>query len=223
MAIATRFEAGPWRTNCWIVADGPGQECLIIDPGMDSAGRINEIVTSNRLKPIAVLLTHGHIDHMFSVFPVASGYGIPAYVHPEDRDRIGDPFATLERQTAAMIRQLGVEFAEPDELLDLTDGVSMQLAGLDLTVRHAPGHTDGSVVFTTTLADRRTMFSGDVLFRGGIGRTDLKGGSDERMFSTLREVILTADDDTLVHCGHGPSTTIGDERRTNPYLQIGRR
>ena len=219
MAFTKRFEAGPWGTNCWIVGPGAGQECVIVDPGMDAAGRIADIVTEHRLRPIAVLLTHGHIDHMFSVLPVASGYDIPAYVHPADRDRIGNPYKRMDPSLAAMIRAMGVEFAEPSELLDLADGMTASLAGLDFTFRHAPGHTMGSTVLQTNLDDRPTMFSGDVLFRGSIGRTDLAGGSETKMYETLRDVVLTAPDDMVVHCGHGESTTIGQERRTNPFLQ----
>ena len=219
MVFTKRFEAGPWGTNCWLVGPGAGQECVIVDPGMDAAGRIADLVAEHRLRPIAVLLTHGHIDHMFSVLPVATGYDIPAYVHPEDRERIGNPYKRMAPEMTAMIRAMGVEFAEPSELLDLADGMTASLAGLDFRFRHAPGHTMGSTVFETTLDDRPTMFSGDVLFRGSIGRTDLYGGNETRMFETLRDVILRAPDEMVVHCGHGESTTIGQERRTNPYLQ----
>ena len=167
----------------------------------------------------AILLTHGHIDHMFSVLPVADGYDIPAWVHPADRDRIGDPFATMSPEANAMVRQLGVEFAEPSDVRELTDGVRLQLAGFDVTVRHAPGHTEGSVMFETDHDGTRTLFSGDVLFSGSVGRTDLPGGDPAAMDRTLRTVVLPMADDVVVHCGHGPSTTIGQERRSNPFLR----
>lgn len=214
------FEAGPWRTNCWIVGDDPGSECFIIDPGMDAVDRIRQVVGEQRLRPIAVLLTHGHIDHMFSVLPVADGYGIPALIHGADRDRVGDPYATLGVETRQMVKALGVEFAEPAELVDLYDGFRQDVAGFDVLVRHAPGHTQGSVVFETMHNGEPTLFSGDVLFAGSIGRTDLQGGDPEQMSATLRNVILPLPDAMIVHCGHGPSTTIGRERATNPYLRM---
>lgn len=214
------FEAGPWRTNCWILGTGAGSECVIVDPGMDALGRIRDKVESLHLKPVAVLLTHGHIDHMFSVLPVADGYDIPAYIHPSDRDRLGDPYAKMSAETRGMLKQLGVEFAEPSDLREIVDAERVSLAGFDFTVRHAPGHTEGSVVFETVHDEVPTMFSGDVLFAGSIGRTDLTGGDPDAMDRTLRSVILTQPDEMVVHCGHGPSTTIGRERRTNPYLRM---
>ncbi len=217
--IAT-FAAGPWQTNCWILAASRGAECVIVDPGMDALPRIRETVEEQALKPVAVLLTHGHIDHMFSVLPVADGYGIPAFVHPSDRDRIGDPYRKMSAQTRGMLKQLGVEFAEPSDLREVVDAERVHIAGFDFIVRHAPGHTEGSVVFETVLDGAPTLFSGDVLFAGSVGRTDLEGGSQDAMERTLRSVILPMDDAMVVHCGHGPSTTIGRERRSNPYLRM---
>ncbi len=214
------FEAGPWQTNCWILSEGAGSECVIIDPGMDALPRIRQRIADANLKPVAVLLSHGHIDHMFSVLPVADGYGIPAFVHPSDRDRIGNPYATMSADIRGMVKQLGVEFAEPSDIREVVDGERVSLAGFDLLVRHAPGHTQGSVVFQTVHEATPTIFSGDVLFAGSIGRTDLEGGSQSAMERTLRTVIMPLADETAVHCGHGPSTTIGRERRSNPYLRM---
>ncbi len=214
------FEAGPWQTNCWMLSSGPGSECIIVDPGMDALPRIREKVVATNLKPVAVLLSHGHIDHMFSVLPVAAGYDIPAFVHPSDRERIGNPYATMSADIRGMVKQLGVEFAEPSDLREVIDQERVSLAGFDFVVRHAPGHTQGSLIFETTHEEQRTVFSGDVLFAGSIGRTDLEGGSQTAMERTLRDIILPMADETVVHCGHGPSTTIGRERRTNPYLRL---
>lgn len=214
------FEAGPWRTNCWLLSSGRGTECVIVDPGMDSVARIRAKIEEFSLKPVAVLLTHGHIDHMFSVLPVADGYSIPAFVHPADRDRVGDPYSKMSADTRNMIKQLGVGFAEPSDLREVVDAERVSLAGFDLLVRHAPGHTQGSVVFETTHEEAPALFTGDVLFAGSIGRTDLQGGDPAAMERTLRNVILPQPDETVVHCGHGPSTTIGRERRTNPYLRL---
>lgn len=215
------FEAGPWRTNCWILSAGAATECIIVDPGMDSLARIRAKVDDLGLKPVAVLLTHGHIDHMFSVLPVADGYDIPAFIHPSDRDRLGDPYSKMSADTRGMLKGLGVEFAEPSDVREVVDAEQVSLAGFDFLVRHAPGHTEGSVVFETRHDDVPTLFSGDVLFAGSIGRTDLHGGDQTAMERTLRDVILTRPDEMVVHCGHGPSTTIGRERRSNPYLRMG--
>lgn len=214
------FEAGPWRTNCWILSQGDGTECVIVDPGMDAVPRIADVIAERRLKPVAVLLTHGHIDHMFSVLPVASGYDIPAFVHPSDRDRIADPYSKMTADTRGMLKQLGVEFAEPSDVREVVDAERVALAGFDFVVRHAPGHTQGSVVFEFMHDTAPSLFSGDVLFAGSIGRTDLEGGSSDDMDRTLANVILPMADETVVHCGHGPSTTIGRERRSNPYLRL---
>lgn len=213
------FEAGPWRTNCWIVGSGPGAECFIVDPGMGALERVKATVEELRLRPIAVLLTHGHIDHMFSVLPVADGYGIPALIHDADRDRLGNPYAKMSAETRQMVKALGVDFAEPVDVVDLHDGFRQNIAGFEIAVHHAPGHTAGSVVFETAHDGQPTLFSGDVLFAGSIGRTDLQGGDPDLMQQTLRNVILPLPDGMIVHCGHGPSTTIGREKATNPYLR----
>ncbi len=212
------FPAQVAGTNCWVVAPGPGEQCIVIDPGVGVTARLDEVIAEHRLHPVAVLLTHGHLDHTFSVLPVCQAREVPAYIHPDDRAMITDPWASMNLPFGAPIFGVGgLTFAEPGDVRELADGTQLSLAGLDVRVTHAPGHTGGSVVFTTA-ADTPVMFSGDVLFAGSIGRMDLPGGSEEAMALTLRQVILPSADDTVVHPGHGPSTTIGRERRINPYL-----
>jgi len=213
------FAAGPWATNCWVASSGTGNECVVIDPGKDSEAQLAEILSLHRLKPVAVLLTHGHVDHMWSVYPVASGYDIPAFVHPADRHLLANPFAGLSPEGAAMVAAAGGTFVEPSDIRELVDGMTLEIAGLNISIAHAPGHTAGCITYTDSSGDTPVMFSGDVLFRGAIGRTDLPGGSAELMIDSLSRVILGASDETVVHCGHGPSTEIGIERATNPYLQ----
>ena len=118
-----------------------------------------------------------------------------------------------------MVAAAGGTFVEPSDVRELADGMTLEIAGLNLSIAHAPGHTAGCITYTETSAVAPVMFSGDVLFRGAIGRTDLPGGSSELMIDSLSRVILGAKDETIVHCGHGPSTEIGIERATNPYLQ----
>lgn len=218
------FPAGAWGTNCYVVANGPGEPCLVIDPGQDSISGVQDAVREHRLAPAAVLLTHGHIDHIWSVAPVSHDFGIPAFIHADDRYRLVDPAGTsvlASREHLLSMTKGALELTEPDEVRILEDGARLELAGIPVHVSHAPGHTEGSVVFTRPAAGGAppVMFSGDVLFAGSIGRTDLPGGSADDMRRSLQRVIVTAPDDTVVHPGHGPSTTIGEERRSNPFLQ----
>lgn len=215
------FPAGPWQTNCYIIAPSSGSECIIIDPGHAASGPARAYISEKGLKPIAVMVTHGHLDHMWSVFPVASGYGIPAYVHHADRHLLSDPSAGVSPETLAALSHMVSSddvFAEPEEVEEIQGNSRIELAGLDITISHAPGHTAGSVLFDV-LHDQRYVFTGDVLFAGAIGRTDLPGGSAEAMNNSLRNVVLPIDDDAYIFPGHGPSSTMRIERGTNPYLR----
>jgi glyoxylase-like metal-dependent hydrolase (beta-lactamase superfamily II) len=165
-----------------------------------------------------VLLTHGHFDHTFSVLPVCEARDVPAYIHPADRGQLADPWSGVGMPRGTPLFG-SLTFAEPDDVRPLVDGEKVSLAGLDLTVRHAPGHSPGSVVFGIDTAEGPVLFGGDVLFAGSIGRVDLPGGSMAEMTRTLREVVLPLDDITVVRTGHGPSTTVGHERGTNPFLR----
>ncbi|MFF8930642.1 MBL fold metallo-hydrolase [Streptomyces longwoodensis] len=214
------FPAGAWGTNCYLVAPAPGEECVIIDPGHEAAPGVEEALQKHRLKPVAVVLTHGHLDHVASVVPVCGAHDVPAWIHPEDRYMMSDPEKALGRSIGLPL--LGdLTVGEPDDVRELTDGARLELAGLELTVAHAPGHTKGSVTFQLPEnADvPQVFFSGDLLFAGSIGRTDLPGGSMADMLESLARVCLPLDDSTVVLSGHGPQTTIGRERTANPYLR----
>jgi hydroxyacylglutathione hydrolase len=213
--LVAGFPAGVFATNCFLVAPAPGEECVIIDPGQDAERGIAELLDRYRLKPIAVLLTHGHVDHMFSVAPVCGAKGIPAYIHTADRDRLGDPLGPWAGPMSSLFA--GVTFTEPDDVRELTDGETLPLGGLEFTVAHTPGHTQGSVTFRSGADDLDALFAGDLLFAGSIGRTDLPGGDDAAMRSSLARA-LTLPDETVVLPGHGPQTTIGAERLSNPFL-----
>ena len=210
------FPAGAFGTNCYAVAPGPRQECIVVDPGMDAVEPLAQMLREDGLKPVAVVLTHGHLDHTWSVLPVCDGYDIPAYLHPSDFGMLADPARWHGPQLAPLIG--GLALPDPSDVLPLADGVVLDLAGVRLTVRHAPGHTEGSVVFSLDLGDAPGLLAGDVLFAGSVGRVDLPGGSWEAMLRSLRDVVLPLDDATVVLPGHGPATTIGRERATNPYL-----
>lgn len=232
--LVTGFPSAVFGTNCYVLATGTGQECLVVDPGIDVVDRLGEVLRELRLRPAAVLLTHGHLDHTYSVTPVCGAHGVAAYVHPADRERLVDPLA--EFASTGMLAMLEQQFggaatwAEPDDVREVGDGTSLEVAGLRLDVVHAPGHTGGSVMFALpgvpdgppqggTDEVSRTLLTGDVLFAGSIGRTDLPGGDHAAMLRSLSERVLTQPDDSLVLPGHGPATTIGRERVSNPYLR----
>jgi glyoxylase-like metal-dependent hydrolase (beta-lactamase superfamily II) len=212
----TGFPAGAFAANCYLVAPAPGEECVIIDPGQDSQQGIEELLDRHRLKPIAVLLTHGHIDHMWSVAPVCGAKGIAAYIHPDDRELLSDPGKGMSL-TAKQQFFGGLTFSEPDDVRVLADDEEISLAGLDFRIGHAPGHTPGSVTFRSPVDERDALFTGDLLFAGSIGRTDLPGGDQQAILRSLART-LTLPDETIVLPGHGPTTSIGDERRGNPFL-----
>ena len=214
--LVAGFPAGAFAANCYLVAPAPGEECVIIDPGQDAERGIEELLDRYRLKPIAVLLTHGHIDHMWSVAPVCGARGIPAYIHPDDRDLLSDPARGLSLMTKQQFLG-GMTFSEPDDVKALEDGEIVTLAGLDFTIGHTPGHTPGSVTFRSGAEAVDALFTGDLLFAGSIGRTDLPGGDHATILKSLART-LSLPDVTVVLPGHGPTTTIGDERQTNPFL-----
>ena len=221
--LVTGFPAEAFGTNCYVVATGPGEQCLVVDPGIGVLDQLDEVLAQHRLHPAAVLLTHGHLDHTFSVAPVCGARGITAYVHPADREMLADPAKGLSMDLSALFGGR-LSYTEPDDVAELTDGATLSLAGLEITVDHAPGHTGGSVLFRlpgagTSGEAEQVCLSGDVLFAGSIGRTDLPGGSTETMLTSLRDKILPLADDTVVLPGHGPATTIGRERVGNPYLR----
>jgi hydroxyacylglutathione hydrolase len=211
------FPSDVTATNCWVIAPAAGEQCVVVDPGIGVGAHLDEVLAEHRLHPVAVLLTHGHFDHTFSVLPVCQARGVPAYIHPDDRGQLADPWSGVGMPKGTPLFG-SLTFAEPDDVRELGGGEKLSLGGIDLAVRHAPGHSPGEVVFDLFGADEPVLFSGDVLFAGSIGRVDLPGGSMAAMERSLREVILPMDDATVVHCGHGPSTTIARERVTNPFL-----
>ncbi|ACY97686.1 MULTISPECIES: MBL fold metallo-hydrolase [Thermomonospora] len=217
--LVAGFPAGSFAANCYLVAPAAGEECVIIDPGQDAEAGIEEVIREHRLKPVAVIATHGHLDHIWSVAPVCGAKDIPAYIHPADRDLLTDPAKGLSLGPGQQLFG-GLKLSEPDDVRELSDGMVLELAGLRFTVNHAPGHTPGSVTFRTpeTGDMPEVLFTGDLLFAGSIGRTDLPGGSYEQILQSLARVCLPLADETIVLPGHGPQTTIGRERATNPFL-----
>lgn len=225
--LIASFPAGPLQTNCYVVARESGAECVIIDPGMMATEAVAQIVAEQSLTPVAILLTHGHIDHVFSVEALANRFDIPAYIHDDDRGMLSLPFDRLGMsELITMCQQLsgGAKgLTAPDDVRSLPGQGTQTFAGIEFTFRHAPGHTPGCTLIemayeASDIPIDRVVFSGDVLFAGSIGRTDLPGGKPAEMVRTLTEVILGLPDSAAVLSGHGGQTTIGRERATNPYL-----
>lgn len=226
--LLTSFPAGPLQANCYLVALDRDGGCAVVDPGMDAMAGLREVCAELGLTPEAVLITHGHFDHLWCAQDVAAEWECPVWIHPADRHLLTDPMAAISGESAAMLRQqLGMHtmptFTEPADVRDAADGVRFEVAGVEFQVDHVPGHTPGTVYYRIDWPDddavSQVMFSGDFLFCGSIGRTDLTGGSHPQMLTSLRERVLPLRDDVVVLPGHGPQTSIGRERVTNPYLQ----
>ncbi|MGB3763420.1 MAG: MBL fold metallo-hydrolase [Ornithinimicrobium sp.] len=234
--IVHTLPAAAFGTNCYVLAQAAGADCIIVDPGIGVADRVAEVLRQEGLSPAAILLTHGHLDHVYDV-PILSAAGaVTTHIHGLDRYRLANPLGDLDRSFIAMMEaQFGTTatWREPEAVVELaTDSAAesfVRVADLTLGVKHAPGHTEGSVLFTVDdLPDDprhrdggldRTVLSGDVLFAGSIGRTDLPGGDSGAMIQSLRDVVMPLADSALVLPGHGPATTMAIERRSNPYLQ----
>jgi hydroxyacylglutathione hydrolase len=212
------FPTGALQANCYLLAAGEGEPCVIVDPGQDAEEPVAEAIRKHRLSPVAALLTHGHFDHAFAVAPICDGAGMPAWIHPADRAMLSDPLRGVSAESAAFFGGK-LEMREPGEVRELDDGAELDLAGVRLTVDHTPGHTGGSVTFrSATPEGGQLLLSGDTLFAGSIGRSDLPGGDSRALLRSLRDKVLPLADDTVVLPGHGPTTTIGRERVSNPFL-----
>ncbi len=218
--LVVGFPAAAFGTNCYVVAPAAGEQCVVVDPGIDVVDQLDQVLGEHRLQPVAVLLTHGHLDHTFSVTPVCGARGIAAWIHPGDRKLLEDPMLGLGPGGSMMFGGR-LTWTEPDDVKLLADDAVVELAGLKFTVDHAPGHTPGSVMFRlppdADVPDQ-LLLSGDVLFEGSFGRTDVPGGSYPEMMRSLARKVLPLPDGTIVLPGHGGATTIGTERATNPYL-----
>lgn len=208
------------QTNAWIVApQGPGGECVLIDAPPDPA-RLLERLQHHQLKLVALINTHGHVDHVGGVAEVvkAQDHAVPVHIHDDDRHMLLDPVGT-SGGFGAYLEQAGLDVRPPELVQGMDDGDSIRGAGMTFTCLHTPGHTRGSVCFLLEVDGQPpVLFSGDHLFKGSIGRFDLPGGSFESLMASMADKILPLDDAIRVLPGHGETTTIGLERRTNPFL-----
>jgi hydroxyacylglutathione hydrolase len=217
----TGFPAGMLACNCYVLAQRAGADAIVVDPGQRAMGQLARILDQNRLTPAAVLLTHGHIDHIWSAQKVADTYGCPAYIHPDDRFMLSDPIKGFGPRLGQIA--FGALFREPKQVLELDrDGDKLDIGdttSITVTVDHTPGHTRGSVVFRVDGDGSQVAFTGDTLFKQSVGRTDLPGGSGRDLLGSIVTKLMVLDDDTVVLPGHGEKSTIGFERRANPFLE----
>lgn len=220
--LVRQVVANYFETNCWIISRGQNQECIIVDPGIAQPNLVNRILEEvNRfnLKPKAIVVTHGHLDHTYSVLPLSKEISMRTYVSKPDRHLLKDPFAALLKDGGIqqLMKFLSREnIGEPSDVKELQDKESFEIAGLQITATLAPGHTAGSMLFEIA---GEYLVSGDVLFAGSIGRTDLPTGSMQEMKKSLKNIILEMSDELNVLPGHGVQTRIAVEKRSNPYLQ----
>lgn len=207
------FPVGPIQANCVLLGDVEAGVVAVIDPG-DESERIIERVEKSALEPVMVLHTHGHLDHAGGTADLVRRLpaGVPVGLHRDELD--------LYRNLAMQGRMFGMESETPPEPdLWLDHGLEIELGSLRLEVRHTPGHSPGGVCFVVHGTPDPTAVVGDVLFAGSIGRTDLFGGSFRILERSIREQLYSLPDATRVVCGHGPGTSIGRERQTNPFVR----
>jgi glyoxylase-like metal-dependent hydrolase (beta-lactamase superfamily II) len=197
---------GQFAENCYLIADRRTREAVIIDPGEEPAMFLAELDT-RAWSLGAIWLTHAHIDHIIGVGPVHAATGAPIYLHPLDR-----PIYDALPQYGGWLGMQLEKPPAPDR--DLRPGQVLKVGGFEFTVRFTPGHSPGSVSFV----GEGMVFGGDVLFNGSVGRTDLPGGDAAALMASIQSQLLSLPDSTVVHSGHGPDTTIGVERLTNPFL-----
>ncbi len=204
------------ETNCYVVAPERGGPCVIID-APDGLDGIADMLAANDLYPQALLVTHAHIDHAGGAAKVAEKWQVSAHLHPDDDWLAADPLSQLRSLIGGVPPGWDPNaFAPPESWTWLEDRQQLSLAGMSLDVLHTPGHTPGHCCFH--IADEGILFSGDQLFAGSVGRTDLPGGSWSDLLASMKQSVLTLDDATTVLPGHGPATTISRERLTNPFL-----
>ena len=212
--ILTSAELWAAATNCYVIAPERGGPAVIVDAPPDVEA-IARLLVAHDLVPVALLVTHGHVDHAGGAAGVVERTGVSAYLHPDDDYLVSDP-ATQLRSIFGFVPPEAEEFAPPERYVDLAHGQHLEFAGFDFEVRHTPGHTLGHCVFV--VEEEGLVFSGDQLFAGSIGRSDLPGGDFRTLMASMRTQVMTLSDDTRVLPGHGPETTIGRERVANPFI-----
>lgn len=200
--------------NCYIVAPEGEHRCIVVDPGIDH-DRIIEAITSARLEPQAILLTHGHADHIAGVAGLKRCWpDCPIVIGRGDESKLADPVQNLSAQ-------YGFDLTSPPADQLVSEGDRLEFGGIPLEVYETPGHSCGHVVFVWNEGSPYIVLAGDVLFREGVGRTDFPDGSSEQLITSIRTKLFTLPDDTMILPGHGPTTTVGHEKQFNPFVSRG--
>lgn len=197
---------GPMQVNCYILASGPDSRAIIIDPGAQDY-KIKEILNKYNLTPEFIINTHGHIDHI----GCDDKFGIPVYIHRKELALLRNPKLNLSSFLASA-------FSIKSEVKALEDKENIELGQIQLEVLHVPGHTPGGIALLMKKPESKILFTGDTLFYHGIGRTDFDGGNENLLINSIKQKLFSLDDETIVYPGHGPSSTIGEERKSNPFF-----
>ncbi len=210
--IIETLTIGAYENNCYIVRkDQEQKDCVIIDTGLDE-DRLIEFLKENDYNPKAVLLTHGHADHIYAVPCIRDNFSeVKVYVHKEDAKALMEPHHNLSMMG-------GIELKTSPADVQLSDGDVINESGIELRVLHTPGHSPGGICFYNE--KEKILFSGDTLFCDSVGRTDLRGGNMQQLLDSIQEKLVSLPDEVKVLPGHGPETTMGNEKRYNQYLQF---
>lgn len=226
-AFCEELTLGSWQANCYVLGDRDRGTAVVVDPGQDALAPVASILKRNGTRCEAILLTHGHLDHLWSVPELARTLTAPVFLHPDDGWLWRNPaqgFGPVPVE--ALEQQFGLIWDVSDvEVSSLGDGDRIKAGGLLFDVRHTPGHTPGSCVFLLRTedgpvpVDADLLLSGDLIFAGSVGRTDLPRGSTADLLASIERAVLTLDDATVIASGHGPRTTVGRERVSNPFLR----
>ncbi|MBW3578311.1 MAG: MBL fold metallo-hydrolase [Actinobacteria bacterium] len=232
--FVTGVSLGRWQTNCYVIGDRGRAAAFVVDPGENGATEVPRVLDEHGATCEAILLTHGHLDHLWAVPALAEELDVPVFLHPGDRWLWDDPFSgfgmDISPDDAAQF--LGAPWQPPTERVqDLSDDQRLTFAGIEIRANHTPGHTPGHVTFLAAglsgaqvhldepvdVARSGILVSGDLLFRGSVGRTDFPRGSWEEQMESLARVVVPLDDGVVLP-GHGPATTVERERDSNPFL-----
>jgi glyoxylase-like metal-dependent hydrolase (beta-lactamase superfamily II) len=207
MKVFARYEVGPLACNCYIVGDPASKQAIVIDPGGEVT-KLAEELRSQELTVTAIVATHAHFDHLLAAQALRELTGAPFFMHDSDK-----PLLDWYEESGRMF--LGLELGPPPDIdTPAGEGDVLRAGATELQIIHTPGHSPGSI----TLASPAALFSGDTLFAGSIGRSDLPGGNADTLIGVIKDKLFGFDDDVVVYPGHGPPTTVGEERRSNPFV-----